>query len=562
MKLHNIWGYGQLFGLSALDGKNDYFNDFIGMSTAKEIEIRFEFKEWIKVDFSGDKKVNLIAFMSDIIQAETPDGEITVIFADGDTVVGCSPVLPSFTGEFGLEVTNDGNSIVYANRFDALALKYEKREGVYHFILRHAQKGEQALADIRDYPFADLENLKKQKYAYYETMPKCKNPKYERLYYKALSINKVNVRTAQGRIPCVWTTPNRVPHRHMWLWDSVFHALAMVNYNPEIAKSAIHAVITQIQPDGFMPHCANPGDISHVTQPQVLAWGTWEVYKKTGDKTFLREQVDVLERYLDWATVNRDINGNGLLEWLVDPTNPTNRCDESGWDNSPRFDFDEPMDAVDFSTFFAHDALYLSYIFKELGETEKAEKWNTLYEKTKKAVNDYLWDEEMGVYSDRLFSGQFSRVITPAAFLPLFASIPSKEQAEKMVKQLVREDLLWTKVPLSTVAKSHPTYSNDMWRGGVWLNLNYFIIKGLKNYGYDDLAQELIDKTLNTVHKWYKEKGTIFEFFDSADETAPYLCVRKNKVLNPPDWRKHLHAITDFNWSACFTLLFIQNDLY
>ena len=27
MKLHNVWGYGQLFGFSGLDGKNYYFND-------------------------------------------------------------------------------------------------------------------------------------------------------------------------------------------------------------------------------------------------------------------------------------------------------------------------------------------------------------------------------------------------------------------------------------------------------------------------------------------------------------------------------------------------------
>ena len=28
MKLNNIWGYGQLFGCSGLDGKNRYYNVF------------------------------------------------------------------------------------------------------------------------------------------------------------------------------------------------------------------------------------------------------------------------------------------------------------------------------------------------------------------------------------------------------------------------------------------------------------------------------------------------------------------------------------------------------
>ena len=58
---------------------------------------------------------------------------------------------------------------------------------------------------------------------------------------------------------------------------------------------------------------------------------------------------------------------------------------------------------------------------------------------------------------------------------------------------------------------------------------------------------------------WIK---TIFEFYDSADKTAPYACLRKGKPTTPPEWRKHVHSIIDYNWSACFTLLFIQDELY
>ena len=45
MKLNNIWGYGQLFGFSAIDGINRYYNDFIGTLTHKKIGIRFEIKD-------------------------------------------------------------------------------------------------------------------------------------------------------------------------------------------------------------------------------------------------------------------------------------------------------------------------------------------------------------------------------------------------------------------------------------------------------------------------------------------------------------------------------------
>ena len=288
----------------------------------------------------------------------------------------------------------------------------------------------------------------------------------------------------------------------------------------------------------------------------------WEVYKKTGDKEFLRESVDALEKYLQWDMKNRDKNGNGLLEWQGDPDDLTCKCGESGQDNSPRFDFDDDMDAVDFSTFAVRDAFYLSVIFGELGNKEKEKEWKNISEEIKDRINGLLWCEEDGVYYDRLFRGKFSKVLTPVSFFPLFANIPSKFQAEKMVKVLTDKSLLWTVNPVSTISQTHPTFSTDMWRGGVWLNLNYFIIKGLQNYGYDDLADELLSKTLEMVNKWYKKTGTIFEFYDPKDKTAPYFCDRKGKARKVPDWRRQVHAIIDYNWSACFTLMFIQGELY
>ena len=177
-------------------------------------------------------------------------------------------------------------------------------------------------------------------------------------------------------------------------------------------------------------------------------------------------------------------------------------------------------------------------------------------------MNALLWDEEDGTYYDRLESGAFTKVLTPASFFPLMTGAPSKEQAAKMVKTLTNPDLLWTKLPLATVSKNHPMYGTDMWRGGVWLSLNYFVMKGLYKYGYDEVAEELKTKTLEAVQKWYKKTGVIYEFFDSRDEVYPYQCERKGKPTTPPDWRKQVHSISDFNWSSCFTLLFIQDELY
>ena len=563
MKLNNVWGYGQLFAFSGLDGLTRYYDDFVATLRWKKGEIRFELKEWVKASFPLKGRVRFKAITGDMIDAETPQGEFFLTFAGEDTLVGYVPELPTFKGEKGLKKLKSWDVDVYCTTYDRIGVAWEKTDRGYKIAIYHAFSIEGARAGVNEaLRTADPDALKAARYAYFKNLPKCKDKKYEQLYYKALSVNKVNVHSPQGTIPCRWTTPNRVPHRHMWLWDSVFHALAMVNYNPEMAKDALRAVLTQAHPDGFIPHMMAPFQCSDVTQPQVLAWGVWTVYKKTGDRAFLAEFTDVLEKYLIWDMEHRDNNGNGLLEWLTEPDQPNCRCGESGLDNSPRFDFDEEMDAVDFSAFAVHDAHYLSLIFAELGDQTRAAKWQQIADKIKDRINAELWDEETGTYYDKLLSGKLTYVLSPLSFLPLFCDIPSKEQAKRMVKLLTDKTKLWTPVPLASISQDHPAFSTDMWRGGVWLNLNYFIIKGLQDYGYDDIAEELRVKTLETVKKWHKKTGTIFEFYDPMDQTIPYRCERKGKQPRVPDWRKQWHSIVDFNWSSCFTLLFILKEFY
>lgn len=564
MKLNNIWGYGQLFGYSGLDGKNRYYNDFIGTLTNRKIEIRFEMQEWIKVYFPVKGRVKFNAITGDMIDAKTQDGEFFITFADMDTLVGYSPVEPKIIFQKKYNYRKSLGVDVYWNSFDAIAVHCKQQEdGLYRFSISHSTPAYVfARCSTNETINVDIEALKSARYQYFKQMPKCKNKKCEQLYYKALSVQKVNVHTPEGKIPCMWTTPDRVPHRQMWLWDSVFHALAIVTYNQELAKDCIRSVLSQQREDGFISAMMNPYSRADETQPQVLAWGVWEVYKKTRDKAFLGECVEKLDKYLSWDKKNRDKNGNGLLEWLVEPEYTECKSGESGQDNSPRFEFDEDMDAMDFSTFQVQDSEYLSKIYAELGDGEKSKEWKEYSDYIKSQMNAFLWDEEDGTYYDRLESGKFTKVLTPSSFFPLMAGVPSKEQAAKMVKTLTNPDLLWTKLPLATVAKNHPMYGTDMWRGGVWLNLNYFIIKGLYKYGYDEIAQELRTKTLEAVNKWYKKTGAIFEFFDSRDEVYPYQCERKGKPTTPPDWRKQVHSIIDFNWSSCFTLLFIQDELY
>lgn len=548
--LHNRYSYGQLFCFSGLDGETSRNDDFVGMLMDEPITIRFHFEETTTLRIPLQDDAVFYAVTGDMLDGK--DAFVGII--DRRTIVGKSAVKPCVLTEGESTRERLGSTERVKTSVGEFYLTVEEKNGAYYFAFSYGKKAERVYTD------EELDELKKARYAYFEDMPECRDKKYEKLYYKCLSIQKENVYSAEGKIPCLWTTPDRVPHRFMWLWDSAFHAMAISEYNIELAKDCIRAVLLQQEESGFIAHMMSPseGGFSNVTQPQVLAWGVWEVYQKCKDKEFLRECVPALSKFLIWTMKNRDKNGNGLLEWFTEPDYLECKCGESGLDNCPRFDFDIEMDAFDFSTYLCNDAKYLSWIYNELGDTENAEYFKGVHESVKEKINATFWSEEDGLYYDCLFDGTLTKVATHSSFLPMFAGICTQAQAEKMVKALLNEKRFWTKMPVPSIPKDSEFYDIDMWRGCTWLNLNYFIMLGLRKYGFDKIAEEFRAKVLASVNKWYEETGNIFEFYDADDEICPFRLKRKGEQPEKTDYRTHIHSITDYNWSSCFTMLLIQ----
>jgi glycogen debranching enzyme len=353
---------------------------------------------------------------------------------------------------------------------------------------------------------------------------------------KALSILKVNVESPQGAFSQRWTTPDRFPHRHLWLWDSCFHAPAYATIDKRLGEDTLTSVLDTQQPNGFVPHIGRPnGDFSNITQPPLLAWAALSVFRITGNRKFLKRSFRKIHRYLAWCVRNRDKNRNSLLEWK--------RSDESGMDNSSRFNKGFTFDAVDFSSIFANDLQCLYEISTEIGEPDAR-----LQAKAKKVhaqIQSVLWNKSRKFFYDRYPSGRFSPYKTACGFLPLFSGSASKEQAANLVAHLEDDRSFRTPLPVPSEAIDSPTFDNNMWRGPVWLNYNYFIIQGLKRYGYHDLADRIRERTLSEVERWYRREGTIFEFYDPFAKLSPRRIPRKDTY----------GAIKEFGWSASIYLL-------
>ena len=549
MDLPGKYGYGTLFGFSGLDGENCHDDDFIAMTMPQPVSLRFDEPDPVTLCFPVETRT-MDYILSDAVRC----GDLLILFADNSTVAGRSGIPAGLFSQNGQsESLGEGTSIIETEKHCYALIE---RDGRFAFC--RGRTREEALGFAEKGLGLDLDALERKKLDYYRAMPECPDKRFEQLYYKCLSVNKVNVYSPQNGFDCLWTTPDRLPHRQMWLWDSMFHAMAMVNYNTNLAKDAILAVLEAQHEDGFIPHMMKSKTVtSSITQPQVIAWAALEVYKKTGDRAFLEKVSGKAAAFLLWFCKNRDLNGNCLLEWKTDFENTHCRCDESGMDNSPRFDTTERLDAIDASCFMVHDCRAMAEIYSILGDEENSAVFGKIADNTAQKINELLWDDETGAYCDREFSGRLTGVLSCCSFLPLFAGVCDESRAERLAALLRDEARFGTPLPVPSISRDNPDYGTDMWRGGVWLNFNYFIIKGLRQYGFDALADEIKEKTLESVIKFFNESGNIYEFYDPEDRVLPLKMNRKGLQPPVPDYRLKYHAITDFNWSACFTYLMI-----
>lgn len=568
MKLPNIWGDGQIFAYSGIDGKTDWYHPFVATTLSDRIGFRFHLKNyrelWGKAD-KIDRQVNNLVCSDCIDVTVCVKGKggfnIKYIFVSNDIIIGetYSEIPPvtiaadivkvKFLDKLTLQSSDDeytalawgqnDKRIKFSYAFDSVCIENAIR------------KAKQALN-------LDLNKEHKKKIKFFQNLPKFRfqDSISEKTYYKAFSVLKANTESPQGNIKFHWTTPDRFPHRDMWLWDSAFHSLAYKHISSSLGKNAIKAVLFTQRRDGFIPHrmTPKPKNDSSITQPPILSWAVWDVYNFSKNKNFLAHAYPKLKRYILWNLKNRDNNRNGLLEWLKNERQTTNRCDESGMDNSPRFDHRGLDDAVDFNSFMVNEMNCLANIVGVLNKKDDKKMWIDKSKRLTSLINKYLWSKKDGFYYDRNLEKGLIKIKAISSFTPLFAKVADKKQAKAIIKHLTNKKEFWTPFPVPSISQDEPSFSDDMWRGPIWINYNYLIIEGLMRYGFKDIAMKIVKKTLQQIAYWYEKTGLIYEYYDPMAKTDPGLLYRKGKNVG---------AIRDYNWSAALfiQLLFLYKQL-
>jgi len=319
-----------------------------------------------------------------------------------------------------------------------------------------------------------------------------------------------------------------------------------------------------------------------ITQPPLLATVVRQIHSRVPMPGFVKEVYPALLRWHRWLHTDRDADGSALA-CIIHPW-------ESGTDDSPRwlhlFDAIRPEALPEFqrgdtryvpaterpnrreyerfihlidvfrklnyaprallahSPFLAQDILFNAILFRadedlralaaSLGQpTDEIDDW---LNRMQRNFNSRFWDESIGLYYDYdVRSGRPIPVNTAATFLPLFAGLPSKSQAQRLVDEHLLNPVEYAPNSqvrhwITTTAQTEPTWEpRRYWRGPVWIIMNWFIIEGLRRYGYNDLAEAIRQDTLNMI-----ESAGFREYYDVRDGSG---C-----------------GSSDFSWSAALTL--------
>ncbi|MCF7837446.1 MAG: hypothetical protein K9N49_02355 [Candidatus Marinimicrobia bacterium] len=537
----NVWGAGQLLAFSGVDGRTSWFEPFVLHTDVAPGHLRVKLPTEVAIEFPGLDHLRCECLTGDAIVA----GRYRAAFADDRTLAGTLPAGAQMrAGQAAV-----GQPAVIATAGEAV-LWAGCEAG--RWIIARRKPGEPLGA------VADVDQLVADRTAYLRglTLPDGLSAAERRLLRKAISVGKVNVEAPVGCIKRRWTTPDRYPHRHMWLWDSAFHAIGMGYYDLPLAQDAVLAMLEHVEDNGWLPLTVQPGgQAANRTQPPILAWAALALLNQGADPAWVDACRPYLFRYLEWDRLNRDANGNGIPEWAIQDA-PLCRCGESGLDNSPVYDGAVPLDAPDFGAFLAHDYACLAEMARRSGDESQAATCEQHAGAIGAKVRELLWWPERELFFHRDFQGRFVDCEAVSGFVPLFAGIASPEQAAALGRHLDNPATFGAPVPVPTVSLRSGTFSKDMWRGPSWANLSYLVYLGLRRYGDRERAARLRTALLDTIGTWYATTGCLWEYYDALGLTPPIELDRKQRISTGLG----ITPISDYHWTAAVTVALLCGD--
>jgi glycogen debranching enzyme len=354
----------------------------------------------------------------------------------------------------------------------------------------------------------------------------------------------------QNRRQCgdhYYTVPSPLSYPFQWFWDSCFHGIIQSYFDTDYAKKELTALTAKQFKNGMIPHMIYWEDphrfsfpiiawgkhgTSSITQPPMLAYAVWSIYEKDKDKEFLKTILPAINKLHRYFLRVRDPYNHHLVG-LINP-------DESGEDNSPRFDSAlklKPRQSIDvnyhrrlklvekyrlhrfrikkhmanfcwvrdvpINAILVKNLLIESQIAAELDLKEQSDWAKRQAEHIANAMRKYMLEESGMMMSTMGLNYHHIAIKTWAMFAPMFAEVLTPLEVQKIVDEHLHNKREFnTTYGVPTVAVNEPSFDAEgFWRGPIWISTNWFIYKGLLNYGFKEDANKILQDTLFLIQK-------------------------------------------------------------
>lgn len=336
------------------------------------------------------------------------------------------------------------------------------------------------------------------------------HPEWTRLYWKAWELAFQHLKQPVPGSGFVSNFIDPAFNANTFQWDSCFMVLFAHYAEPDFhAIGSFDNFYAKQHHDGFICREISRatgedvyfGGIVNAVNPPLFSWVEWENYRLTGDKSRFRDVLPPLIRYYRWLQANRR-RQNGLY-W--------NTGLGAGEDdlvrNSTAYSW------VDMTSQQAQNAFYIARIAEAVGDQKTAAYFDAENRHLARLITQTQWDPNTGFFYDLTSRGKPTGIKTALGFWPLLARVATPAQARSLVQHLEKPNEFWRENVVPALAHDQPGYSAEgqYWNGAVWAPTNYMVIKGLQEYGYEDLASRVTSIYLANMATALVKRHTIWE---------------------------------------------------
>ena len=271
---------------------------------------------------------------------------------------------------------------------------------------------------------------------YIDDMPvpeSCKTD-FEKAYFRSLYNTAVSMYKEVGAFRgfiagIVYQSPARTYYR-----DGYWTAISVLKNRPELVRNEVLTLAAGIDKDGKCPSAVKFNFKNwwgnHYDSPSFFAILLYDYVRMTGDKSILQEKaggqtvlsaaVKVIEKLSEYS------DDTGLL-YKRGPYNRRDWCDNVFREGYVTYD----------EALYARALYALSRLTREYDEAS-SKAYFLRYEKVKAAINDILWDPELGYYVNYKNESYTEKNLSVDTVVTVLYSIAPRDRAASVLKNMER----------------------------------------------------------------------------------------------------------------------------